>query len=239
MVQRAVARAVIVLKVFLVWPVADSPLCPLLDGEEPEGTFAFPRGRLALARLLAHAVRRFTRTVTDKQNLLQAGDGFLRPTNDDSIPDRSTVLEHALVNGLQRGIASALGRCRHHLTHGMTRNEWGVTPSLRVHRACVVLTIVGMALYVHGLRRMLLLLLHRCLGRLGLRLRCGLGLDGNLYLLLRLRLGWYGRGRRLLCPRLLGLMRLLHGGHLVGLVGLVWLVSLMRLVGDVLRLMRH
>ena len=89
---------------------------------------------------------------------------------------------------------------------------------------------------------LLLLLLDGRLGGLRLRLRSGLGLDRDLYLLRRLWLRGDGRSWCLLWPRLLlGLMCLLGGCGLgLGLVGLglglVWLVGLVSLVCDVLRL---
>lgn len=144
---------------------------------------------------------------------------------------------------LQRLIASALRRRGHHLSHRLTWHERRITADLGLERTTVIIAIVGMALDLHGLRRILLLLLHGCLRRL--RLGGSLGLHGNLDL--RVWLGGYRWGRRLLCPglldlvRLLGLMRLLCGCRLLSLVGLVclvWLMSLgVRLVGDVMILL--
>ena len=142
---------------------------------------------------------------------------------------------------LQRGIASALRRRRHHLPHRMTRNERGVTPGLRVQVASIIVDIVGVALHIHSIPMLLLLLLlDGRLGGLRLRLRSGLGLDGDLYLLLRLWLRGDGRSWCLLWARLLLRLMCLLGGCGLGLVGLglglVWLVSLVSLVCDVLRL---
>lgn len=152
---------------------------------------------------------------------------------------------------LQRLVASALRGRRHHLSHRLTRHERRITPDLGLERTAVIIAIVGVALDLHGLRRILLLLLHGCLGRL--RLGGGLGLHGDLDL--RVWLGGYRRGRCLLCPGLLGLvrllgllgllglmrlMRLLCGCGLLGLVCLlVWLMSLrVSLVADVMGLLR-
>lgn len=91
-VERTVARTVIVLQVFRVRAVSNSPLRSLLNGEEPELAVALARRRLSLTHLWAHSFRRLARSVTDKQDLLQAGDSLLRPTDNNSIAHRSAIV---------------------------------------------------------------------------------------------------------------------------------------------------
>ena len=118
----ALARPMVVLKMFRIRAVPNSPLCSLLNGKESELAIAFARRSLPFPHLGTHAFWRFSGPVAHKQHLLQTRHRLLRATNDYSVAHRRAIVQDVLVDGIESREATPFRRSGHHRAFGCPRN---------------------------------------------------------------------------------------------------------------------